>query len=1002
MGITKMNESISVSSLMNISDKARSIQKKKIRSSSRQISEQLLKPLFETLGWEFDDSADSSSWSRPCITYDARRDIYSGRIGGQPQLVTAGIKDDSSISETTRLIGYAYNKNTAWALTVSPRNLRLFHTYGNVLLNEDKMTPFWESEVDILPKIQDDLERYLSASAATNGVLCTLDRDVSGKQQVALPVTRKLFESTRHWRSQMVEKIYRGKLLNCDLNETDRCVNHILNQMVFIRVAEDRRFGESPYLMEILNQWEESGKKPSALLSQLESLIGYYARRYKVELFSNNLLLDAVFIEELMADLIRSLHSPGFPTVRYDFSVIDVDVLGTMYEQYLKLKPQVVVKSEASLQKRLMGSESVTELKANAISPGVHYTPKYIVDYIVDSALRRWKKGKSNNPPRVLDMACGSGSFLLSSYKWLLRQTEKQNGSPLSRKDKQLLLRRAIWGVDKDPRAVEICKLNLWLDALESRHSLPNLDKNIRVGDSLLDSSLGDENPQMLVNDTIENAIIWNRDFAGVMKDGGWDLIVGNPPYIRIQRLQDEEKEAYLKGFKLLHGNFDISLAFVEMSQRLLNKTGVAAFIIANSLLRSNSASLIRKEIVKQESLLGIIDFGDQKVFEGVGAYTCIVFLSKEKTTNPRMGVILRLAACPAAQLIRWEVEDAYDETLVAGEIGISRLGGAPWVLVPDKEHNLREKIEKIGIPLERMTRIFQGFKTGRDEAFVLKNVRDEGDILEIMTSKGKRLKIEKELCQPLLKGGDIERFHNPCSEHWILFPYKNGELIPEETLRSKYTEAWVYLNTDHIKKLLLSRKQVIEGKAKWYAYSFPKSMTLYSEPKVLTPDIAPQASFAYDEEGRYCFSGGAAGGYGLILTQPDVQYEFLLGLLNSSLMDWYVQAIAAQFQGGYYSYEKRFIKNAPIRVDDNQGKQNIISIVKMLRRTYSETASSGIKKDYEYREIANIVSRLESELNEAVMNYYDLTSADKQLVRMSPYWRKVNFMSRNKNVASF
>jgi hypothetical protein len=366
------------------------------------------------------------------------------------------------------------------------------------------------------------------------------------------------------------------------------------------------------------------------------------------------------------------------------------------------------------------------------------------------------------------------------------------------------------------------------------------------------------------------------------------------------------------------------------------------------------------------------------------------------------MGVVLRLAPCPAAQLIRWELQDAYDDTLVSGEIGISRLGGTPWVLVPDKEHNLREKLKKMSIPLENLARIFQGFKTGRDEAFIFKSIRDEGKMLELMNSKGNRVRLEKDICKKLLKGGDIERFNDPHSSHWILFPYENGELLSEKILKSKYPEAWAYLNVDIVKKLLVNRKEVREERAKWYAYAFPKNMTLYFKPKLLTPDIAPQASFAYDEKGGHCFSGGVAGGYGLIITQTNIRYELLLGLLNSLLIDWYVQAIAAQFHGGYYSYEKRFIKDVPIRVENTKGMENIISIVKMLRRTYSETVSSGEKKNYEYREIANIASKLESELNEAVMEFYDLTSADKELVRMSPYWRKANILPRNENVSSF
>jgi type I restriction-modification system DNA methylase subunit len=800
----------------------------------------------------------------------------------------------------------------------------------------------------------------------------------------------------------MIERLFKQGFFDADLDKIDRQVNHLLNQIIFVRVAEDRQFGETPHLLETFYRWLEIGRKSGMFLSQLRILVGEYAQRYKVDLFSNGELLETEHLEDLISQLVYSLHSPGFPTVKYDFSVIDVDILGTMYEQYLRLRPQQKPKVIAR-QARLVGEAPVTELVPSDRAVGIHYTPSYIVDYIVGSSMRRWRTRTSDGKrPQVLDMACGSGSFLLAAYRWLLEEAEKSKSASLTRLEKQELLTECIWGIDKDAQAVEICKLNLWLHALEARQSLPDLDQNIKTGDSLLDTHLVEVTgqPELLHTEGTfpEQAIIWNRDFSTVMAKGGWDIIVGNPPYVRIQKLPQPEKGQYLDQFDLLHGNFDLSLAFVELAIKLLKKSGVVGFIIANSLIRANYASLIREKLVESEALLGILDFSDQRVFEGTGAYTCIVFFGNPGDPHPRIGVILRLSPCPAAQLMSWELEDAYNDSLVSGSIAISHLSSAPWVLVPDREYRLREKLSASGTPLEEIAKIFQGFKTGLDNAFVFKrtNTAEERELIDVLTSAGKVIPIERKACLPLVKGGDVERFHIRHFSHWILFPYRDGRLLQEEELNEYFPQALSYLRS--IKDILGDRKEVKRGHVKWFAYSFAKSMTLYERPKIITPDIAPQASFAFDEEGIYAFTGGTAGGYGLLLLSDKVSYDFLLGLLNSQLVDWYVQAIAAQFHGGYFSYERRFIKDIPIFLPEEDTKvqsniDDITTLTKTLKDKYSNSISLQPKDEREYREIAMILRKLENELNEAVMDLYGLNPDEKNLIRESPYWRKANLL---------
>lgn len=186
-----MSEVVSVASLMKISERARTLrQPARAEPESRRISQEILKPLMGTLGWQFDDvwGLSRHQWGRPYVTYDARRDVYSGRVGGQAQVVATSYIGTASPSTLTKLIEYAYNKDAPWALSVTPDQLRLFHTHENTLKSETRISPYWELSVDLLPSRHEEVSRLLSASTVSNGTLGALDRDVRGTRRVALPV----------------------------------------------------------------------------------------------------------------------------------------------------------------------------------------------------------------------------------------------------------------------------------------------------------------------------------------------------------------------------------------------------------------------------------------------------------------------------------------------------------------------------------------------------------------------------------------------------------------------------------------------------------------------------------------------------------------------------------------------------------------------------------------------------------------------------------------------
>jgi type I restriction-modification system DNA methylase subunit len=320
-----------------------------------------------------------------------------------------------------------------------------------------------------------------------------------------------------------------------------------------------------------------------------------------------------------MREIIESLYRTKDKSISYDFSIIDADVLGTVYEQYLS---HILKKTE----KRAILTENHTHKKEQ----GIYYTPTYIVDYIVRNALGELLKEKNVNIEkiRVLDPACGSGSFLIKAFDVLnehYQQNDKdysqtqldlKTGTTFTRKVK--ILQDNIFGVDLDKQAVEIAQLNLLLKIAEKGHRLPLLERNIRRGNSLID----DEN---IVG---SEAFKWEKEFGEIIANGGFSVIVGNPPYGA--ELSETERNFVSQKFKFAGSNKNTALLFIEKSLGLINENGHFGMIVPKSLAFSQLWKLGR-ELIKNH-LTKVVDVS--KAFEDVLLEQMIIILDKSAKTK--------------------------------------------------------------------------------------------------------------------------------------------------------------------------------------------------------------------------------------------------------------------------------------------------------------------------------------------------------------------------------
>ncbi|MDI1247848.1 MAG: Eco57I restriction-modification methylase domain-containing protein [Lacunisphaera sp.] len=425
--------------------------------------------------------------------------------------------------------------------------------------------------------------------------------------------------------------------------------------------------------------------------------------------------------------------------------------------------------------------------------------------------------------------------------------------------------------------------------------------------------------------------------------DSGFDVVIGNPPYIRIQTLK--QKDPKIVGFyqdnyaSAAKGNYDIYVVFIEAGLRLLKSDGHLAYICPHKFFNAQYGEPIREFIANGKHLRHVVHFGEQQVFPGASIYTCLLFLANAGAADCRF--------VRAADLEAWKATLAGTD----GRFAATTIGKDEWNFTVGKGRAVFERLQAHSRTLESVTlRIFQGIKTSADKIYIVEERhRTKSKVCIYSPETEREHEVEPDLFHPLIKGGDSRAYILTKTDRLILFPYaadENGEtsLIPAVTLKKNYPLTWAYLTAN--RKYLEAREDGAFIGPNWYVYGRSQALDVMSQPKLFTPDLALNASFAFDDTGELFFTGGVAGGYG-ILPKEGINPKWLLSLLNSRVVDFFHHQIATQMRGGWYSYESRFISNLPIAEASESEVPRMVAVVETLRfvsrylADHPETASA-------------------------------------------------------------
>lgn len=549
---------------------------------------------------------------------------------------------------------------------------------------------------------------------------------------------------------------------------------------------------------------------------------------------------------------------------------------------------------------------------------------------------------------KVCDPACGSGAFLIHVLEYLLRErlkvseeihriTPQGEGLFEANTEQEIreILSRNIYGVDINPSSIEITKLALWLHTAKPDQALCDLDENIMEGNSLIGPELGNfKQLSLLSADKKEeiNIFDWEATFPKVFDDNnpdgpGFDCIVGNPPYVKLQNFKKKYAEMadFLRNGRnedgtpvyqsTQKGNFDLFLPFIEKAIHLLNSRGRMGKI-APSLLRYNKYGAgLRKFLHDGKHLDRWIDFGSYQVFEEAITYTALQFYSNTPKDEVRF-VFAHDGA--VANTPDWD-----DANWL---IPYKRLPKSdPWVFVPGHERKLIHKLRKYCMRLDDQkvsSSISQGLISGAYKLFASERIGTNTYISKHDDNDGIKVNLEDTMCKPLLSSQDIDRYCLEETDMRLICPYEAAgeqvKLMPASKIQKNFPLCWKYLK-DH-QDFLRSRDGGKMDHDGWYGYSRNQNLNKQDKPKVVIAGTSTQIEAAVDINGDFATNDKRV--YSVLSNPEDLYY--LCALLNSPVVNFVFRRIARPKSGGYYDIETQFLAPLPIPKASARQKQDI------------------------------------------------------------------------------
>lgn len=963
---------------------------------------------FRFLGWDIDNERN--------LPQHLREVIHEATVIVEEDGIHRSKKPDYSFKVGTEVLYFLETKRPSVNISVDAApafQLRRYGWSGNLKISVlTNFTDLYIYDCAVRPREGDDIgvamiahyhydeyvDRFeeiynlLSKESVLNGQFELQFDNIHGALRRE-PFDQYFLDQIRTWRNMLGEDILRNNS-NVDIETLNLFVQRVLNRTIFLRICEDRYFENYESLRAITTY------------QALRDLFAAADQKYDSGLFE---LLEEDRLTVSDATIIEIFQSLYYPNNSYEFGVIDPYIIGQIYELFLG--ESLVIQDNGYI---------ITKGKPEIVdSQGAVNTPKNIADIIIEETLRPLYTDKvpaEVEHYRIADICCGAGNFLLSAFEYIVnyyiefyRQHDAENalrrgyiyqlpGSTnyiLAYEQKRSILQNNIFGVDIDPLAVEVSKFSLLLKVLENasleeieafhqrthNRILPNLDENIKNGNSLVDMSYALFDRSIYHNSALMNKLKmfdWNAEFG----NRRFDAIVGNPPYIRVQNMVHYSREEYdfyksdvSRYMTAQVDTLDKYYLFIEKGLALLNDAGMLGYIVPHKFMNIKSGARLREMLTSNSNVQKILHFGTHQVFKNRSTYTCILVLSRRANEEFKIGFVQNLNQF----LFNHNAECLIYPT--------AYIGSQQWSFLPQNIVAHLEQISHSCISLSSLADIFVGVQTSADQIYIIHADREDKAFIYSHDRQNREFKIEKGILRKSIYDTQLVSYEKIIANSFIIFPYKevNGKTVLYSLgeMSADFPHALAYL--EGFRDKLDRRNMTGRNEENWFAFGRSQSIRRFlSGTHLVWPVLSMDSNYVYDDE-MVVFTGGGNGPfYGLEMKPTSRESIFYIqAILNHWLMELLVKSKASIFRGDYYSHGKQFIATLPIyKIDfenpvESEKHQKIVELVQTIMQLKDKLAvapNAAQRKIFEY----SIVT-LKNDLNNIINELYQVECQESE-----------------------
>ncbi|MFI8696799.1 Eco57I restriction-modification methylase domain-containing protein [Dietzia maris] len=950
------------------------------------IRETFLNPLLEELGWDPRNRRGVATTDRDVLLEDklyvdgqSTAPDYAMVTGGKRRFFVEAKRPSVNIEQSKasafQIRRYCWSAGLPLGLLTDFEEIAVYDCRQMPNITDSpSVSRTLYFRFDELPERWTELHSLFSKEAVSSGALDRFAADTKAPAG-SRPIDDAFLDEIRRWRTSLASDIARNNV-DLDIIELNEVVQQLIDRLIFLRIAEAR--GLEP-VRGLLRAIEGSGDHYNRLLGLFRRAddrynSGLFHMSERDELRGDPDLRSSVLVvsNEPLETIIERMYYPH----PYEFAALPADILGRIYEQFLG--EQIFMDDDRNV---------VVDLKIEVRKAGgVYYTPEPIVNYIVEQSIGPLLEGKRPQEVaklRIVDPACGSGSFLIAAYQYLIDwhrdyysgrvnlAKEHLEATPdgslrLKTATRRKILTNNIYGVDIDAQAVEVTKLSLLLKVIEGQSQmeldvgriLPDLDSYIACGNSLIEPDFSPPVGANIQDQQGYNPFSWSAKWPRIMENGGFDAVIGNPPYLNIDNVwgKGDSRSAYVKRkySEVYSDKTDLLFYFLIRSAQI--SRGEVSLIVSRSFLEGDKARRLRGWLGENVRFREILDFRHALVFPKVGINTVILHYTSSRAVKETRVRRLIGRTLP----VGYEAETLRQQALTKNvQVNYKDFTSAPWSFGNESIQTLIKKIDKAGVRIGDILHIGQGMQTGANKAFTLD--------------------IDEETYQELNDAGlAYKRVPNSVIREYV---FEGKTPIVAFPNRAQQFDDLPDVVKEHLRqhrKTLENRAAFKRGNCEWWQYTWPLHISHLQKPRIFSPYMAGTNRFALDEACDY-----------LGLTDTTVLYDvgqpedlrYLMAVLNSRILTFRFRFIGKLVGGGQYEYFENTVSELPVpRVGRGEPRHDeIVGLVSQRIEAMSELKTAHIKADRDL--IEGVLRAVDQELEAKIADLYGLDASDLEAI---------------------